>query len=414
METAVGIRVDQFHDRLGDRVGDRVGGERLAPTIIAKYAPLTADISLSSSSTIGSSGGSSGGTRSRAWEATPAEPTAGHGLPKRPRLSPPPPPLEAPTATGWATAPLVVPAAGVPADAPPPPPSTLSLWRPVAKAEPLASLWGPVAKAEPLLTGWPDAASPRTVLPSLPTLLASVGAGVSAGGGGGSSGGSGGGTVPLTPAPSSVAAAAAALPTAIGSVATKPTGGSAGAVSPRRDARMDVRSLLSPEPISAATGCATRSPLPAKEVASVSTPTAAATTKTKHPCGICGKVLSSRTNLTRHVRGLHNREQTFLCPRCPATFLYRCQLASHTDTVHLRKRPYGCGVCGRAFGTRGHVKEHVALVHDRASAGGGAAGGGGGFVCRVCGVSCRGRGALNLHLRVAHGGGRQYRCTQAL
>lgn len=408
METLVGIRVDQFHNPHGDRVGDRVGGVRLTPNINTKYTPLAADVSLSSSSTIGSSGGSSAGTRPRAWEATPAGLAAGHGLPKRPRLSPPPPPLKVPSAAGWATAPAVVPAAGAPADALREPSSTLPPWRPVAKAEAQPTLWRPAAKTEPLLQGWPDTASPRTVLPSLPTLLASVGAG--AGAGAGSGRGSAGGTWPSTSAASSAAARATALPPGSSGTAAAPVGGPAGAVSPRRDARMDVRSLLSPEPISAGGGSASRSPFPPTAAASASTPTAVAATKTKHPCGICGKVLSSRTNLTRHIRGLHNREQTFLCPRCPATFLYRCQLASHTDTVHLRKRPYGCGVCGRAFGTRGHVKEHVALVHDRVAAGGSGPGGGGGLVCRVCGVSCRGRGALTLHLRVAHGGGRQYRC----
>ncbi|GAB0492712.1 hypothetical protein MMPV_003981 [Pyropia vietnamensis] len=121
-------------------------------------------------------------------------------------------------------------------------------------------------------------------------------------------------------------------------------------------------------------------------------PPASGTTRTR--CTVCAKVLSSRTNMLRHVRVVHERSQVLRCDRCPSAFLYACQLKLHIATVHQKRRPFPCGVCGRGFGTRGHAKEHLQLVHEKRRP----------FGCGKCDKRCRTRALLAAHIRAAHGG----------
>lgn len=194
-----------------------------------------------------------------------------------------------------------------------------------------------------------------------------------------------------------------------------------------RDRRMDVASLLSPvaSPLAHGRAMATTgrtpvvpwiaadgysryenilsgtppptdvpTPTPATIFAPVvdaSLPPPASSTRTR--CTVCPKVLSSRTNMLRHVRVVHERSQVLRCDRCPSAFLYACQLKLHTATVHQKRRPFPCPVCGRGFGTRGHAKEHLQLVHQKRRP----------FGCGRCDKRCRTRALLAAHTRTAHG-----------
>lgn len=206
-------------------------------------------------------------------------------------------------------------------------------------------------------------------------------------------------------------------------------GGRIGKASWVRDRRMDVASLLSPAaspharrpahpgyipvaPAAAAadaaafavgrtaddtaTGGAQHTPRGSTAEAVASPPPApsAAGRTARTRCTVCAKVLSSRTNMLRHVRVVHERSQVLRCSRCPSAFLYACQLKLHTATVHHKRRPFPCAVCGRGFGTRGHAKEHLQLVHEKRRP----------FGCGQCDKRCRTRALLAAHTRAAHGG----------
>ncbi|GAB0497226.1 hypothetical protein MMPV_008550 [Pyropia vietnamensis] len=123
----------------------------------------------------------------------------------------------------------------------------------------------------------------------------------------------------------------------------------------------------------------------------------------RYICAVCGKRLSSKTNLRRHNNKLHgNGTKLVRCPErnCTASFLYDCQLKTHRDTVHLRLRPFSCSRCAKSYGTLGHLKEHVSLVHDKQRP----------FTCGSCGARCRTRGHLNLHHRLKHLALRPFGC----
>ncbi|GAB0489344.1 hypothetical protein MMPV_000562 [Pyropia vietnamensis] len=223
------------------------------------------------------------------------------------------------------------------------------------------------------------------------------------------------------------------------------SGGGGGTPCPSgRDARMDIRSLLSPASTvldRAAVGSGATTLAAATSLLSAATPTEAALAAVatigkgtgagggggsssgggRHPCPVCGRALSTRANLARHVRVLHLKQTAHACTACPAAFLYRCQLALHVRSVHLRLRPYACpvGGCSKAFATRGHAAEHARLVHapDRemggewgATKGAGRGGPWGGHECGVCGKRCRTRAGVAMHIRTAHEGDRPHVC----
>lgn len=108
--------------------------------------------------------------------------------------------------------------------------------------------------------------------------------------------------------------------------------------------------------------------------------------KRTEECHICNKLFSNKYKLERHIKTVHLRLYTHICPICGKLILdstgFQRHLASHSDlkpykcdqctlafkikadlTVHLRvhtgERPFKCTVCQRTFTCNSNLHKHM-------------------------------------------------------
>ena len=78
-------------------------------------------------------------------------------------------------------------------------------------------------------------------------------------------------------------------------------------------------------------------------------------------CNKCGKKLSSRQILRRHMKDVHN-QQTFACKFCEKRFNRKDGAQRHIQEIH-EYSSLVCDYCGDNFMKRVHVKKHVFEFH---------------------------------------------------
>ncbi|XP_077390249.1 uncharacterized protein LOC144026945 isoform X2 [Festucalex cinctus] len=155
------------------------------------------------------------------------------------------------------------------------------------------------------------------------------------------------------------------------------------------------------------------------------------TTQTKptgdktHSCSFCGKILSTRNAVTRHVR-MHTTVKEFSCSECGKSFTFNQQLTVHMR-VHTGEKPFPCSVCGKTFSCKGNLSKHMTthtgekpfscsvcarrfstingktshmLTHTGEKP----------FLCSVCAESFASKGNLQRHMRT-HTRERPYSCS---
>jgi Zinc finger, C2H2 type len=83
-----------------------------------------------------------------------------------------------------------------------------------------------------------------------------------------------------------------------------------------------------------------------------------ATPKTiKNQCTMCSRVLANASNLTRHMRSVHNKEESFDCKICNLNFHTKRQLSYH---LHLHTNEnLSCDTCGSKEKTKYQMMQHM-------------------------------------------------------
>ncbi|KOB76745.1 Uncharacterized protein OBRU01_05211 [Operophtera brumata] len=94
--------------------------------------------------------------------------------------------------------------------------------------------------------------------------------------------------------------------------------------------------------------------------------------KCPHQCDVCGKVLSTKSNLKAH-KVCHTDLRPFSCADCPATFRdYHCECGKTFYTssalkqhkvVHTGEKKYQCKICDRKFTQTSHLSRHFKRDH---------------------------------------------------
>ncbi|VDD86738.1 unnamed protein product [Enterobius vermicularis] len=79
-------------------------------------------------------------------------------------------------------------------------------------------------------------------------------------------------------------------------------------------------------------------------------------------CAYCSTVLSSKYSLRNHEAGKHLLEKPFVCPVCDFAFVDAYRLKKHTFT-HQSVRLYGCGKCKYGARNAKDLKTHLSRVH---------------------------------------------------
>ncbi|KAI8437397.1 hypothetical protein MSG28_011728, partial [Choristoneura fumiferana] len=133
--------------------------------------------------------------------------------------------------------------------------------------------------------------------------------------------------------------------------------------------------------------------------------------KLPHQCDVCGKFLSTKSNLKAH-KICHTDLRPYKCADCPATF---SALFQHKK-VHTRETPYHCEYCPKQFSRRtglvNHIRMHTGFpikadlkVHQRIHNGEKP------YSCHLCSKTFATSGNLSIHVRI-HNKEVRYHCKE--
>merc|ERR1711915_686967 len=112
-------------------------------------------------------------------------------------------------------------------------------------------------------------------------------------------------------------------------------------------------------------------------------------------CDICGYVGSTKSNLSEHVKGIHETNLV-KCPECEKIFKNDQKLMHHKRKVHMARQ---CPICGEMFKT---LRVHLNTVHKNDSEKK--------YQCQDCGKGFYDRSKLESHRMSIHIKSRPHRC----
>ncbi len=74
-------------------------------------------------------------------------------------------------------------------------------------------------------------------------------------------------------------------------------------------------------------------------------------------CQRCLKSFSTRSNMLRHVRSVHDKVK-LICDVCNEEFLRSDTLADHKSTQHDKAKCFKCDLCSKSFGAERYLAKH--------------------------------------------------------
>ena len=107
-------------------------------------------------------------------------------------------------------------------------------------------------------------------------------------------------------------------------------------------------------------------------------------------CPICNQ-LSSKKNLRRHIRNVHEREN-FKCDLCNRCYFKEQMLKRHKAIAHNKKTNFKCEICNFNFTQKDNLDTHVKSVHEKIRE----------HVCEVCNRAFLFRYKLKRHMNALH------------
>ena len=83
------------------------------------------------------------------------------------------------------------------------------------------------------------------------------------------------------------------------------------------------------------------------------------------PCPDCGKLMSGRASLSRHIRDVHLKLKPWKCQLCNTSFTRRRNLDNHVVMLHETRRSVVCRFCDASFSHDSHRTLHEQKAHSQ-------------------------------------------------
>ncbi|KAK3096111.1 hypothetical protein FSP39_023357 [Pinctada imbricata] len=117
-------------------------------------------------------------------------------------------------------------------------------------------------------------------------------------------------------------------------------------------------------------------------------------------CKVCGKVLSNRKAMLKHIRQVHPEENGYQCNKCDEAFKTFDELRLHKK-IHMGEKIHQCEWCDQSFADKysltTHTRKHVNQVLRP-------------YKCEQCGKSFTHKWTLDKHVK-RHSTDRPFECT---
>ena len=82
-------------------------------------------------------------------------------------------------------------------------------------------------------------------------------------------------------------------------------------------------------------------------------------------CKNCNALFKRKSNLTRHIKEVHEKKKPFQCKICNSTFTQKHSLISHIKAIHDGEKPFKCISCDASFTQKSNLVSHVRVVHEK-------------------------------------------------
>jgi KRAB domain-containing zinc finger protein len=115
----------------------------------------------------------------------------------------------------------------------------------------------------------------------------------------------------------------------------------------------------------------------------------------------CEYKCSSKGNLKRHIKIVHNKIKDFKCTLCEFKCSLNSHLKIHIKQVHDKIKDFECQECEFKFSTNSHLKQHIKQVHDKIKD----------FECQECEFKFSTKGNLKQHIKQVHNKIKDFKCN---
>ena len=136
---------------------------------------------------------------------------------------------------------------------------------------------------------------------------------------------------------------------------------------------------------------------------------------TECKCGLCGKILTRKSNLKVHLAEQHgildvdrelkrDHHKKYTCNVCGKEFYRKSHLDEHKETHEAVRQRYSCCFCQKSFSSTSHLRRHK-NIHLQESTN---------FECNICQRSFNSQHLLSKHFNIHSDDRKVFQCDQCL
>ena len=111
-----------------------------------------------------------------------------------------------------------------------------------------------------------------------------------------------------------------------------------------------------------------------------------------HQCTYCEYSSKQKSNLNKHINGVHRNLKPFKCSQCDYSCSHKSSLNRHISAIHLKLKPFKCSQCDYSCSHKWHLNRHISSVHKNIRP----------FRCNICSSSFTDRRSLHRHKQGVH------------